>query len=293
MDPLPAHVRRQREVRRVLLVTLVLNVAVAVAKLVIGTLSRSLAMVADGYHSLLDGSSNIVGLVAIHFAHKPPDEDHQYGHRKFETVSAMAISVSLFAAAFRILSDVYHRLGTTVTPSIGVASFAVMLGTIAVNVGVSTYEAREGRRLHSSFLLSDSAHTGSDVYASIAVLVSLLAARLGIMWVDVIASIGIAIVIVRTGYHIVLAGMRVIADQIVLDPKKVEETVRSIEGVRSCARIRTRGTEDHVFMDLVVYVPGDLTLNDAHALADRIEGRIQQAYPEVKDIVVHLEPAEG
>src|ERR1044072_7761418 len=102
MDPSAAHPSRHAEIRRVLLLTLALNWAVAAAKLAIGHLSQSLATVPDGSHSLLDGSSNIVGLVAIHFAYKPADEDHQYGHRKFETVSAMAISLGLFLAAWRL-----------------------------------------------------------------------------------------------------------------------------------------------------------------------------------------------
>jgi cation diffusion facilitator family transporter len=284
------HVLKHRDIRRVLLVTLALNWLVAAAKLVIGLTSQSLAMVADGFHSLIDGSSNVVGLVAIYFAYKPADADHQYGHRKYEVISAMAISVGLFAVAWRILSEGLTRLSHPIVPDIGPLNFAVMIATLAVNIGVSTYEKREGQRLKSQFLLSDAAHTRSDVYASLSVIGSLVAAHLGYAVIDVLASLAIATIIVRVGYRIVLDGLGIISDQLVLEPAAVGPVVLAVDGVRGCDRIRTRGTEDHVFMDLVCYVPGAMTMRDAHQLADRIEARIREEFPQVKDIVVHLEP---
>ena len=290
MGATPSHHAKYRDVRRVLVVTLFLNWLVAAAKLFIGQTTHTLAMVADGYHSLLDGSSNVVGLVAIFFAYKPADDDHQYGHRKYETVSAMAISIALFGAAYRILSEAVHRMGNPVEPEVGVVNFAVMIVTIAVNLGVSTYERREGERLKSQLLVSDAAHTSSDVYASLAVIASLIAARLGFGALDIVFSVVIAVIILRIGYRIVRQGLSVISDQIMLDPHEVETMVASIAGVLGCARVRTRGTEDHVFMDLVCFVPGEMTMRDAHRLADHIEERIQEAFPAVRDIVVHLEP---
>jgi len=286
------YVRKYSDIRRVLAITLVLNLAVAIGKLVVGHMSSTLSMVADGYHSLLDASSNVLGFVAIYFAYKPADEDHQYGHRKYETLSAMAISVALFAAAYRILAEAYDRLYDPVTPQVGILNFVVMIATLMVNVGVSRYEQREGERLKSQILVSDAAHTRSDVFASSAVLISLVAARIGWYSVDTVASIVIAGIIIRIGYRIVSENLGVIADAIVIEPGEVEAIVATIDGVRGCGRIRTRGTLDHVFMDLVCYVTGSITLREAHELADRIENRVQREFPDVKDIVVHLEPEE-
>ena len=164
--------------------------------------------------------------------------------------------------------------------------------TLMVNVGVSRYERREGRRLKSQILISDAAHTRSDVFASSAVIFSLIAARLGWYSIDILASLVIAGIIVAIGYRIVSQNLGVIADAIVIDPGRIEGLLKSMDGVSGCGRIRTRGPEDHVFMDLVCFVPGSLTLREAHELADRIEHRIQAEYPEVQDIVVHLEPEE-
>lgn len=286
------HVSKYFEVRRVLTVTLVLNLAVAIAKLVIGYSTRTLSMVADGYHSALDASSNVIGFIAIYFAYKPADDDHQYGHRKYETLSAMAISISLFLVAYRILLEAYHRIGNAVYPEVGVISFVVMFATLLVNLGVSTYERREGQRLKSQLLVSDAAHTRSDVFATSAVIASLVASKLGYPGFDIVASMFIAAIIVRIGYNIITQNLSVIADAVAIDPETVRAIVMAVNGVTGCERIRTRGTEDHVFMDLVCFVAGTMTMSEAHRLADRIEQIITTELPMVKDIVVHLEPSE-
>jgi cation diffusion facilitator family transporter len=283
---------RFADIQRVLVVTLALNWLVAIAKLLVGYLTHTLSMVADGYHSLIDGSSNVIGLVAIHFAAKPPDADHQYGHHKYETVSATAIGVALFAAAWRIGSDALERTTSdTVVPRVGVVNFAVMALTLAVNLAVSAYERRAGERLRSPLLLSDAAHTRSDVFASSTVIVALVATWLGYPWIDVLASLAIAVIIVAIGWRIVRGGVQVMADQMAIDPDRISALVLAVEGVEGCDRIRSRGTEAHVFVDLTCYVSADMTMSRAHELADRIEARIHAAFPQVEDTVVHLEPA--
>lgn len=284
---------RHHEIRKVLIVELLFNLLVATAKLIIGYATSTLAMVADGYHSLFDASSNIIGFITIRFAYEPADEDHQYGHRKYEAVAAMAISLALFAAAYRILAEAYTRLqDPSVQPEVGVASFLVMLGTMAVNIGVSNYEAREAKRLQSQLLASDAAHTRSDVFASAAVIVALIAAYLGYGWIDIAASIAIAVIILRIGYHIVRDSLSVISDALVIEPEKVREIVLAVDGVADVADVRSRGTADHVFMDLVCFVAASMTMAEGHELADRVEDRIHGEFPSVQDIVVHLAPIE-
>src|SRR5260221_14538567 len=143
------------EIRRVLWITLLLNFIVAVAKIAVGTLTSTLSLLADGYHSLLDGSNNIVGLVALRFAHRPPDEDHQYGHRKLEVMASMAISVALFGMAYEVVRDSVGRLHGESVPEPGGTTLVVILGTLAVNLFVTRYEPRRVRELHSHFLMAE------------------------------------------------------------------------------------------------------------------------------------------
>src|SRR5262245_35527698 len=133
-------------VRRVLFVTLLLNVLVSGAKIAVGSLTASLAMVADGYHSLVDGSNNVIGLVVAAFAYAPPDSGHHYGHRKFETAATLFIGGALLLLAGRVGFDALSRTGKAEAPAIGILNWTVMIATLAVNFFVSGYEAREGRR---------------------------------------------------------------------------------------------------------------------------------------------------
>ncbi|MBI3449539.1 MAG: cation transporter, partial [Acidobacteria bacterium] len=233
--------RHGAEIRKVLWITLGLNLAVAVAKIAAGAATSTLSVLADGYHSLLDGSGNIVGLVAIRFAHKPPDDDHHYGHRKFEVLASMVISLVLFATAFEIVASALSRLRGEGTPDPRPVTFVTLLVTLAVNVFVTTYESRRGRELGSPFLVADARHTLSDVLASCGVLIAIVCVRAGIPWADPAAAVVIGVVIVLAGYRILVSGLDVIADRSVLDAARIQAAVLESPGVTSCGRIRTRG----------------------------------------------------
>ena len=176
-----AGTHRERDIRRVLWIVLALNIAVALAKLFYGLFSRSVAMQADGIHSLFDGASNVVGLVGLWFASRPTDRGHPYGHSKFETFAAAGIAVMLGVAGYTVGRGAIDSLQGRGDARVTVASFAIMIGTLAVNLGVTTWESRAGRRLGSEILVADARHTLSDVMVSSAVIVSLISgqARIG------------------------------------------------------------------------------------------------------------------
>src|SRR5262245_11402956 len=174
---------RHAAVARILWIILGLNLAVALTKLAFGQLTGSLAITADGLHSVLDASSNVIGLVGISLAQRPPDENHPYGHRKYETFAAIAVAGMMFLGCRGSLARGWPRLPHPgERPHIPAASFAVLAGTIAVNLIVVVIERREGRRLQSELLRSDAAHTLSDVYASLLVIASFVAQQLHVGW---------------------------------------------------------------------------------------------------------------
>jgi len=280
-------------VRRVLWVTLLLNLAVSGGKILVGTLSGSLAMVADGYHSLVDGSNTVLGLLMARFAFAPPDRGHPYGHRKFETAATLFIGAALLGVAYQVVAGALGRAHdhAEALPTIGVLNWAVMIATMAMNLFVSWYEAREGRRLGSAFLVADSAHTRSDLYVSLGVVASFAAARAGLAWADGIVAAGIGVVIAVQAVTILVGAFNVLTDRMALDPDGVTPLVLGIDGVRDVRDIRTRGSRDAVYLDLVVHLDGSVTLRAAHAVADRIEDALKSAHPQIVDVVVHVEPA--
>ena len=167
------------KIRRVLLYTLFLNIAVAAAKIGYGHTIDSVSMLSDGFHSFFDGTSNIIGLAGIWIACKPPDKDHPYGHRKFETLSTIAIAGLIFVAAAGILKEAYSRLTTPSDIEVTFTAFVIMAITLLVNIWVMSYETKKGRELKSEFLLADALHTKTDILISISVIISLTAAKMG------------------------------------------------------------------------------------------------------------------
>ncbi len=286
-----AAAQRARAVRRVLWITLFLNLLVAGAKLGYGQYTETLSMVADGFHSLLDSTSNIIGLIAMGFAAKPPDRNHPYGHRKIEAIVAIMISGMLFFACYEIFTHAWARLHTKMEPDVTLWSFLIMIVTMAINYGVSRYEHRKGHELKSQILTSDSAHTASDVWASLSVLVALAGVKFNIPHVDIIAASFIAIFVGYSGYKIVVESLNTLLDSSQLDPKPIVQAVMTIPGILSAHNVRTRGHSTAIFMDLNIHVDPKLSLEDAHQLTHQVIDKIKDTFPEVVDVVVHTEPA--
>jgi cation diffusion facilitator family transporter len=290
--PAAADVARQG-VRRVLWVTLGLNLVVSLSKIVVGKLSRSTSMQADGYHSLIDGANNVVGLVVTTLAYAPPDEGHPYGHRKFETTATLVIGLALLGVAFGVVEEALRHVSRATVPEIGILNWAVMAGTLAVNLFVAWYEGREGRRLGSAYLQADAAHTRSDIYVTLGVVASFAGARAAVAWVDSVVALAIAAFIAVLGVRILVGSFHTLTDRAVIAPEKITPVVLGVRGVRHCREVRTRGGPDAVYVDLIAHVDSTLTLRQAHDVADRIEEALQRAFPEIVDVVVHLEPEVG
>ncbi len=281
---------QSRGVRRVLWITLALNLVVSAGKVVVGLLSGSLAMVADGYHSLVDGSNNVIGLIVAAFAFRPPDPDHPYGHRKFETAATAFIGIALLALAWEVVSGAVGRISTPALPEIGLLNWAVMAVTIGVNLFVSGYEAREGRRLKSAFLVADATHTRADLYVSLGVVASFLAALAGLGWADPLVAVVIAAIIAWQAVQILLSAFNVLTDRAVLPADRLEALAAAVPGVLRVHDVRTRGRGDAVYVDLTVHLDSSMSLQRAHDIADRIEAELEKSHPEIVDVVVHLEP---
>lgn len=280
-----------RLVQRVLWIVLALNWFVAAAKIVYGLISHSSSMTADGFHSLTDGISNLIGLVGIYFSSQPRDEDHPYGHKKFETLFALGIAAMLLLVAFNLARGGIYRIINPVIPTVDPASFIVMIVTLAVNALVMTYEFRRGVTLRSDILVADSMHTRADIFTSLSVIVALVAVKLGFPILDPIITLVISGFITWSAWEIIHQESGILCDAVAIaDPSKIVEVVLRIDGVRGCHKLRSRGRLDDVHIDLHVQVDGDMTLNESHNLSHRVQADIIAAFPEVSDVLVHLEP---
>jgi cation diffusion facilitator family transporter len=281
---------RYRRVSQVLRRVLVLNLVVAAAKIAFGYATGTISILSDGFHSLTDSASNVVALVGVHVAAKPPDDDHPYGHRKFETLAAAGIFIFLVLVMFEVGEMAWGRLRGAAAPQVTVLSFAVMLVTLGVNLLVVAYESREGRRLASEVLLADARHTKSDVLTSLTVVAALAGVHLGLPMLDPLAGLVVAVFIGVTGFQIARDTSAILSDRSVIGEDDIRAVVMGVPGLLGCHEIRTRGAADHVFLDMHIWLAPDTTLFDAHAASHAVKDRLMQRFPEIADAVIHIEP---
>ncbi len=284
---------RLRAIRRVLILILILNLLVAGVKLAIGLITGSLSMVADGIHSSLDAASNAIGLVAVAFAARPPDQDHPYGHRRFETIASMLLGGLLLLTAWELIQSSIARFSGSTEANISAINFAAMIVTLAINIAVSTYERREGRRLNSEFLVADSAHTGSDIFVSSMVIVGLIAVRLGWTWADPVAALVVVALIARAAWRIIQEAAAILVDRAALNPEEVRRVVEGVPGIERVARIRSRGPADEIFLDLTIEVPAPMTANQTAILANEARSRLRQQFDGLRDIQIGVQVSGG
>ena len=291
-QPTNGRAERYRRIRLVLVWVLAANVAVAVGKGAVGYGIGSISMVADAFHSLMDGSSNVIGLIGIGLAARPRDETHAYGHTKFETFASLGIVILLLVTAVEIGRSVIGRLFDTGTVEVSVVAFAVMFVNIAVNITISSLERRSGRRWNSNFLVADSRHTLSDVWVSFSVIGSLIAARFGFPRIDALIGGFIALVIAYWAFKIMREASSVLLDRAMIDPGQVERVCMSVEekGLLGCHKIRTRGSEAGYWIDLHLLVEPQMTTKESHRIASLVERRLKNTFGEDTDTVIHIEP---
>lgn len=282
---------RNGSVGRVLLYVLALNWGVALAKMALGAATGAVSITADGFHSLFDGASNVVGLAGMRYASKPKDYDHPYGHQKYETLVALAIVGMLVLTAYEIGESILRRLQSAETPDITLAAFAVMLATLCVNMFVTRYELARGRRLASPVLVADAAHTQSDVLVTLSVIAGMVAMRLGYALADALVALFVVAMILRTAYMIVKPLVSVLSDHAAASESRVKRIAKKVRGVVGVHGVRTRGSPDFVFMDLHLRVAPETPINEAHQISHRLKRRITREMPNVKDVVIHIEPS--
>jgi len=284
--------KHYREIQKVLWIVLVLNWAVAAAKMIFGSISGSTSMTADGFHSLSDGISNIIGLIGIRFCSQPKDEDHPYGHKKYETLFALGIAAMLLIVAFNLGKAGVVRIIKPVIPHVDYVSFTVMIITLMVNIAVMIYEYRRGKQLQSDILVVDSTHTRADIFTSFSVIVALIFVKLGMPIVDPVITLVIAGFVAHSAFGIIRQESAILCDAVAItDTKKIEAVVLGIKSVKSCHKIRTRGRLDDVHLDLHIQIDADMTMRESHLLNHTIQKEIMSVFPQIVDVLVHMEPA--
>ncbi|HEX9283854.1 MAG TPA: cation diffusion facilitator family transporter [Gemmatimonadales bacterium] len=277
-------------VRRVVLGLLAANLVVVGAKLAVGLASGSLAVLGSAVDSAVDALNNVLALFVVRVASKEPDEDHPYGHGKFETLGALGIVGFLSITCFELVRGAVNDL-TSGTRRVVVTDtqLAVLTLALGVNVLIAWYENRRGGELGSELLVADAAHTRADVFITAGVLAGVLFARRGLWWVDPALAIVVAFVIVWVAYRIVVRTVPVLVDQRAIPTGHIQETAQAVSGVKSAYGIRSRGPSDLRYAEVTIAVDRHADVESAHAIADAVEERLKRDL-RLHEVTVHIEP---
>jgi cation diffusion facilitator family transporter len=278
------------EVRKVLIITLLLNVFVMGLKVVVGYWTGSLSLLADALHSVTDSANNVLGLVAIKFSSPLPDREHPYGHNKFEAVGALGIAAFLGIACFEIIQGAVERIIKGGEPvRVSPPELWLLLIVLGVNIFVAFYERNVGRRVGSSILVADATHTMSDVWVTISVIGGLIGVWLGYQLLDVLLAFPVALLVFWSGWSVLKENLPWLVDQMAIAPEIIHTIAVSVPGVLNCHDIASRGVIGRqVFIEMHLIVDAR-DVETAHIITEEVERQLEERFSPVR-ILIHVEP---
>lgn len=277
------------KIKKILKLILALNILVALIKFFVGFKSGSLSIVGDAAHSSIDSLNNIVALVMIRIATEPPDENHPYGHSKFETLGALAIVAFLAVTSFELIEKSIARFINPVDlPMIDNLTIYLLVATLAVNIFVWLYEKNAAKKYQSEILNADAAHTFSDILVTISILISAIFIAQGYFWLDPVLTLIIALIIMHSGWEIIQSTVPILVDEAWVKEEEVKDLILDTNKVISFYGFRSRKVHNLAFVELAVKFDTD-SLSEAHSLSHEIENKIVDHFGEAK-ITIHIEP---
>ncbi|HEY9910096.1 MAG TPA: cation diffusion facilitator family transporter [Thermosynechococcaceae cyanobacterium] len=279
-------------VRRVLLITLFLNLGVMGLKAALGWATGSLSLLADALHSVTDSASNILGLFASQFSLPEPDRDHPYGHQKFEAVGALGIAAFLGIACFEILKGAIERLlnPAPVLVKISATELWLLLIVLGVNIFITYYERHVGRRVGSSILIADAQHTMSDVWVTLSVMVGLIGIWVaGWQWLDVVLAFPVALLVFTSGWAVIRENLPWLVDEMAIAPEAIHTIALQVPGVLNCHDIASRGVVGRqIFIEMHLIVDAK-DVETAHQITEEVEAKLLERFAPAR-ILIHIEP---
>ncbi|MGN0370028.1 MAG: cation diffusion facilitator family transporter [Butyrivibrio sp.] len=286
----------QKVANRVSFITIIGNVILSVAKLLAGIVAHSNAMISDAVHSASDVFSTFVVIIGIRLASKKPDKEHPYGHERMECVAAIILAVVLFITGLGIGMDALKNILNGNYSNLQVPGILALIAAIVSIVskeGMYWYTRYNAKKIDSSALMADAWHHRSDAFSSIGALIGIIGARLGFPIMDSIASLVIFVFIVKAAFDIFKDAMNKMVDHSCDEKteKQIYDCVVKNENVLGVDLLQTRIFGNRIYVDVEIRADASCTLQEAHSIAEAVHDDIEQNFPKVKHIMVHVNPA--
>ena len=279
--------RREKAVQRVILIEGTANLIVLIAKVVVGLTTGSLAIMGDAIHSLTDVINNIVAWVVIRLSSLPPDREHPYGHRKFETIAVFFLASLMVVLAFELALHAINKVDSDIASSTW--ELGIMLAVLGVNIALATWQRMWARRLNSDILFADASHTFADVLTTVVVIIGWQLSSMGYLWLDRACALAVSALVFCLAYSLFKRAAPILVDQYALEPELLSSFVREIAGVRKVNRVRSRWIGTDKAIDIIISVDPDISTKESHKIATTIELLIEEKFG-VSDISIHVEP---
>ena len=282
-----------KEAVRVTLVGMWLDLALGGAKIIGGIFTNSFALVTDGIHSLTDAATDVFVLIVSRYSHDDPDEEHPYGHGRFEAIGTVAMGMLFFAIAAVLLYDSYLRLKVSQTlpiPAWGGLLIAAL--SVASKEWIYHYTMRTANRLNSSLLKANAWHSRTDAISSIAVLIGLLGAQQGFPWLDVIAAMFVALIIARVGWTLCLDSLKELVDTAIPEQHQlaIKTAIMEIAGINKVSHLRSRQSGGKFILEVQLQVDPRISVSEGHQLGEAASKTITGKFANINDVIVHIDP---
>ena len=280
---------------RVSVVTMIMNIILAAFKFAAGVFGHSNALISDAVHSVSDVFSTIMVLFGINMAAKKSDADHPYGHERIECIFSIILSVTLFLTAFAICRSALNTIINKIpveTP--GISALVAALVSIAVKEWMYHYTKRAAKKINSSAMLADAWHHRSDALSSVGALVGVGGAMLGFPILEPIATLLISVMIGKAAFDIFMDAVNSLVDHSCSEEEleQLRSTIMEVPGVKGIDELRTRRFGAKTYVDVEISENGDMSLYDAHLIAEEVHRKVEQSFPDVKHCMVHVNPFE-
>lgn len=292
------HKSNERIAMRVSFVSIAWNVALSGFKLLAGLIAHSGAMVSDGVHSASDVFSTVIVIIGVKISGAPSDKSHPYGHERLECVAALLLAVVLGLTGLMIGFTGLQNIVAGTSGSLkapGTLALVAAAVSIAVKEGMYWYTRCAAKKIHSSALMADAWHHRSDALSSIGSFAGILGARMGFPVLDPIASLVICLFIVKAAVDVFRDAVSRMTDKSCSDDtvEAVKSAAFGVEGVLGVDLVRTRIFGDRIYVDIEIKADGNLSLFDAHAVAERVHDAVEGTVPACKHCMVHVNPAQA
>ncbi len=280
-------------VKRVSFITIVLNILLAILKLLAGIISNSSAMISDAVHSFSDVGTTVIAYVGILISNKDEDESHRYGHERIECIASILLSMILFIVGLEIgISGIEALIKNNYSKIPGIFAIIAAIASIIIKELMFQYTIIASRKVKSNALKADAWHHRSDSLSSIGALIGIVLSRCGFPYFDKIACIIIAIIICKIAFDIFMDATNKLVDKSCDEEtlEKIKKLVMKQNGVMGIDDIKTRIFAEKIYVDLEISADGEKTLNETHEIAEKVHDIIEEKFENVKHCMVHVNP---